>query len=788
MSGSYEHLPASLRPTSPSAGGRSERDGVQAEPDGVHAAVAAGWARTRTTRPRRTGRARLLLLFAAWSCSGDSAPAGDAGDATQTPGDATPQNDERDALAGEGTTGVAGSRHLGVKIDGVDLVVPLAPSPLSFDRNALPAGQTNGKVVRLQSVGTADLHIARIRLADLPGWSDGAGTPVFAITAAKLLMGGDEPQVVTSVTVVDGQVEDLALAPGSAVELTIAYLHQDAVDARFGTLTVLSDASDLDYRALVIPVQVSRALPAVSMEPPFLDFGSVPPSESRTRPLRVRNSGQAELVVAKFTFDAHPDFTLRSLADPSSPFLFPTAEEVFFEPPFRIAPGESVVFEVGYTAHGFGPADGTLRFWTSALNPWEVVGLSANSGSPCLLVEPNLVAFGPVKVGAPSARPVTIRSCSVADVKVAQIRLALGSSTTFELVADGLPEGVAPSISAPLLLKAGQSAAFEIRYSPLEVKPFLNGLPNYDHATVTVGSNAYEPEVNVPLTGFGSDLVCPTAVGVIAEGQEVLPLTTLHLSSDLSTAASGKEIVKRKWSVVGPGASSAGFVPSPTFPNPIFEITVAGEYTFTLTVWDSEEVESCVAWVGTVLAIPEVALYVELIWKTPSDEDETDTGADAGSDLDLHFALLDYAVGGGFDGDADGTDDPWFNQPFDCFWFTPNPNWGTLNPAANDDPHLLVEDTDGGGPEAVGLMVPQLVTYGIGVHYWSDKGFGDAFAEIRIFSFGQLIFHTDPVKLAPLDFWDVASVHWPATEVTPVMGAGGGPKITAGYQNPNFAE
>lgn len=113
--------------------------------------------------------------------------------------------------------------------------------------------------------------------------------------------------------------------------------------------------------------------------------------------------------------------------------------------------------------------------------------------------------------------------------------------------------------------------------------------------------------------------------------------------------------------------------------------------------------------------------------------DRPDEGSEVGSDLDLHFVHHTYAVGGGHDGDGDGIDDPWFHQPFDTFWFTPKPNWGTLDPTANDDPSRDRDDTDGAGPENLNLVVPQNgVTYGIGVHYWSDHGFGDAYATVRI--------------------------------------------------------
>ena len=59
-------------------------------------------------------------------------------------------------------------------------------------------------------------------------------------------------------------------------------------------------------------------------------------------------------------------------------------------------------------------------------------------------------------------------------------------------------------------------------------------------------------------------------------------------------------------------------------------------------------------------------------------------------------------------------------------WFNPSPNWGQLD-SSEDDPQMLLDDTDGAGPEIIALPLPEDDTlYRVGVHYWNDHDFGRA--------------------------------------------------------------
>jgi hypothetical protein len=173
---------------------------------------------------------------------------------------------------------------------------------------------------------------------------------------------------------------------------------------------------------------------------------------------------------------------------------------------------------------------------------------------------------------------------------------------------------------------------------------------------------------------------------------------------------------------------------------------------------------------------------VELVWDTPGDPDQSDSGPEAGSDVDLHLAHPMADVGQDLDGD--GRPDPWFDQPYDTFWFNPHPDWGEADPQ-EDDPYLDRDDTDGAGAEVISLRQPEDgATYRVGVHYWSDHGYGPSAATVRIYVNSQLVFE-GTANLVHHDLWEVATLDWPSGAVTAIT-QNGRKKITPDYVNPSF--
>lgn len=243
-------------------------------------------------------------------------------------------------------------------------------------------------------------------------------------------------------------------------------------------------------------------------------------------------------------------------------------------------------------------------------------------------------------------------------------------------------------------------------------------------------------------------------VGNVAtnEGNEVIPQSVLQLKGFDACAASGGAGKKFLWSVKQPAGSQQAFVPGPNFPNPVFLVNAAGAYSICLAVWDQTGQPCCQSSCVDIFVIPDAALHIEILWDGP-----------ASTDMDLHFA---HELASGSDLDCDGDGDPWFHIPYDAFWFNPNPNWGTSNPAANDDPSLDLDDTDGDGPENLNVPAPEgtladVADYHVGVHVMSAKGGGPTKATLVVYVFGVLAVQIAKVALNAWDMWYVGKVHWP---------------------------
>ena len=233
-----------------------------------------------------------------------------------------------------------------------------------------------------------------------------------------------------------------------------------------------------------------------------------------------------------------------------------------------------------------------------------------------------------------------------------------------------------------------------------------------------------------------------------------IPLQTLEFDGRGSTGV-GIDIGSYDWSVVQrPDGSTAELTPNGNVPNPTFFVDLAGTYRFELQVRDAAGVESCEAAEITVIATPDEDIHIQLVWQTPGDPNELDTGGGTGSDLDLHFMHPN--------GD-------WDTSPWDCHWKNKTPNWGD-SISRDDDPSLDIDDTDGAGPENINLNNPEgtavePVTYKVGVFYFSDHDYGAVDSTVRIFIEGTLSFESTFVSLADREFWDVARIEWPSGEI-----------------------
>jgi len=451
-----------------------------------------------------------------------------------------------------------------------------------------------------------------------------------------------------------------------------------------------------------------------------------------------------------------------------------------------VPPQQTTYMTVKFKPENEDPASAELKLMSNDPTKAEglIIAIAGNEGLPCIRVEPDPVHFGAKKINQTAVFPVEIGPClnSETALEITGLKITAGQDLYgIDFAMSGIAE---PTAEAPLIVPAGEAITLQLTFTPVEVSAKdVNDQIILSEGTLLIENNSFENNKEVLMDGAGVEIECPTAVIKCAEGSDVIPQTVLHLVGTQSFASSGV-INKWEWSVVQPPLSASVFVPSYSFPDPSFEANVAGIYEFSLDVWDSNGNKSCMPGRYDVMVTPDEAIHVEALWHTPGDADETDTGPDAGADLDLHFA---HPWANQPDVDKDGFPDPWFDNLFDCFWFNPNPNWGSYQADINDNPGLDRDDTDGAGPENMNLAIPENVVYRVGMHYWNDHGYGPSYATIRVYIYGVLVFEIKDVLMVDQDMWDAATVEWPSGKVTQVQGTGGSTyKITPDYQNPYF--
>lgn len=561
------------------------------------------------------------------------------------------------------------------------------------------------------------------------------------------------------------------------------YRHDDDVD-REARLVLTTDATNTPV--LHVDLTTSAGFPTIQVPEEFVNFELVGVGEADEKNVNILNTGAADLVITGFTLvmTTGGDFySVIAKGEMWTVGVDTAATGVTFDQPLVIPPGEKTFFKVRFEPQDAEPATALLRIFSN--DPEKPDGvevkLSGNESVPCIAVNPENVQFGGRKLDEIAVAAVEITSCGDAPLEIHNIALKEGSGAEFSVRTDMLDH--APSTADPVVIPVGAIATIEVLYAPTEQSP-LDGLGNIilDEGLVAIETNALNKLVEISVSGAGVQDICPVAIIKSAEGDEVIPQTVMHLYGDESYSTYGA-IQKWEWHVEQPDGAQSVFVPSYTFPNPTFEVNAAGLYKFALTVYDESGTPSCFPGTYDVLVIPDEAIHIELLWHTPEDPDETDTGPEAGSDLDLHF-LHPWAAGPDLDGD--GQPDGWFDIPFDTFWFNAQPNWNSYDPNLDDDPGLDRDDTDGAGPENINLDIPENVTYRVGVHYWNDHGYGASYATVRVYIYAQMVFEVTDLKMVDKDMCEICTIDWPSGAVKTVTDQYGAYKCTPNYQNPYF--
>jgi hypothetical protein len=506
------------------------------------------------------------------------------------------------------------------------------------------------------------------------------------------------------------------------------------------------------------------------LQPALVEFGLVQAGQSGIKNVALLNMGTSDLVITGFNFSGHPNFSMELETVLYNVSAESASTGITLAAPIIIKPGEARQMTTTYTATGEEAASGNILFRSN--DPQAPNGtnlqLVANGAGPCVRVNPSRVDFGGKAVGQRAVIDVEITSCSDKPLEIRALEIADDPAGVYDVDTSAL--------TFPLTLDQNASVTVPVSFTPTTAALFEGGEFVRETGLLRITSNAIIAEYDVQLSGFGTDGSCPQAVITVTEGDEVLPQTNLHLSARNSTATAG-QITRWEWSVVQPQGSASVFFPATNRQDVTFEANIVGEYLFRLKVWDALGTESCSQAEYTVIVTSDEAIRVELLWNTPSDSNQSDTGFDAfmnsaGTDVDLHF-LHPRANG------------QWFDSKFDCSWVNKNPDWGGAG--TSDNPRLDRDDTDGAGPENLNLSTPEFGTsYTVGAHYWDDWSFGMSETTVRVYIYGQRRFQWDRVPLNKADMWTVARIEWPSQNVTGITTPQNGPVIERNFVPPIF--
>ncbi|MCA9560864.1 MAG: choice-of-anchor D domain-containing protein [Myxococcales bacterium] len=665
-------------------------------------------------------------------------------------------------IAAVGALAIAGCDDEGLDVTRTGSI-EITPPQYTFPK--ISPGSRGDREVFIENTGSGPVLIRKIRL-DL-GDRD---FQLFWKTSAE----GEEYQGLTR----GGEDRfdyPVRIDPDERLYLVLEYAPEDT---SFEQGRVLLD-TNLPEGEVAIPVVASEAGAEINVAPRTVDFDRVPARQEATRDVVVTNVGQATLNVTQILLNGSQDFTpLVNGKDPRR-----GQREVLLDADgdgvAGLAPSQQFTITVRYAPQLEGPDTGELSIFSDDPNQPEVkVDLRANGATPCLDVNPPALEFPTSLVNRIDSRPLSIESCGGQQLQIDDIRLSEDSDPAFALDEESLPE-------TPALLPAylpgdiPPSRSIRVSFTPREQR-IHNG------TLIIESSDPVTPSREVSLLGRGVLNACPQA-RALQDAFDVLPLDVVVLdgSPSIDQDGPGNRPVEYEWvitsrpegSVSQPveafadAANPAMGGPDDEVETPValFWVDLAGTYTAELRVKDNLGLDSVAcdnAAVVTIIAKPDEAIHVQLVWDTPGDDDLTDA---EGADLDLH--LLHPSASN------------WFAAPYDCHFLNPVPDWGQPdNPA--DDPSLDIDDIAGGGPENINLDNPENTgvlgaPYAVGVHYYSSRGrisgqeFGPSFARVRIFLKGELSYDSTedrgedgPRELEAEDhFWDVARIHWPEMRV-----------------------
>jgi hypothetical protein len=248
----------------------------------------------------------------------------------------------------------------------------------------------------------------------------------------------------------------------------------------------------------------AAASPQLSSNANGVRFGGVVVGQTSTLLVTLTNSGAVAMTITSMNL-TNSDFNISDLSLPLS-----------------LAPGQSFNLSVSFTPAKVGWTSGTIQFSSTTYPAFSLLVEGSGVGSEALTASPSAASFGSVTVGNSSTVAVTLTNDRSWPVPVSAIT-TLGS----QFVVSG------PNL--PLTLSAGQSATFNVTFTP--------------KAAGTIGGTLLvaSPALIVPLSGTGINagqlVVAPAPLnfGSVTVGKtetEPITISAVGTSVTVSSASS----------------------------------------------------------------------------------------------------------------------------------------------------------------------------------------------------------------------------------------------------------
>ncbi len=371
----------------------------------------------------------------------------------------------------------------------------------------------------------------------------------FSVDTLLIRNSGDAGLVVTEISLAGANVADFTLratpppftiAPGQNQKLLVGFQPVD-LGMKAGIIAIASNDPDQPVLEVIMRgIALAPPEPDISLSPDSLVFGDILSDSLAFRNLTVSNVGAAELAVGQ----------PRIVGPNAEQFHLINVDSAFSLPP---AGARDIV--VAFSPSAPGPKRASLQITSN--DPDEsfveipMTGIGQEPPVPVLVVQPDSIDFGVVRVDFAATRSLVVQNIGSATLAISQIRFAPGTSASFSL-----------GVTGPLDLAPGEADSVQIRFAP-------NIAGRQDGLLEILSNDPQDPNIMIDITGIGEALPEPVldispdslSFGILPTGRD--SLATLRL---LNSGAANLDILEAN--VVGADSIHFGLL------NPDFQKTL----------------------------------------------------------------------------------------------------------------------------------------------------------------------------------------------------------------------